>query len=169
MRPGTTISRLLFVRLGWAIEQVGAKRVVLDTVEAPFGVLSNELVLRSEIGRLFRWLKDRGMTAQQRLAPARRPRSTRLPSCRLDASQPLRRAPVARGEAARPPRRERMRRILSRRESARHRQFAALSASRARRRSRLRGRAGRGRRARPILAAARVPDSRARRGARRAS
>lgn len=53
----------LFVRLGWAIEQVGAKRVVLDTIEALFGVLSNELVLRSEIRRLFRWLKDRGMTA----------------------------------------------------------------------------------------------------------
>ncbi len=53
----------LFVRLGWAIEQVGAKRVVLDTIEALFGVLSNEHVLRSEIRRLFRWLNDRGMTA----------------------------------------------------------------------------------------------------------
>jgi circadian clock protein KaiC len=53
----------LFVRLGWAIEQVGAKRVVLDTIEALFGILSNEHVLRSEIRRLFRWLNDRGMTA----------------------------------------------------------------------------------------------------------
>jgi circadian clock protein KaiC len=52
----------LFVRLGHAIDQVGAKRVVLDTVESLFAGLPNPLVLRSELRRLFRWLKDRGLT-----------------------------------------------------------------------------------------------------------
>jgi circadian clock protein KaiC len=53
----------LFIRLGHAIEQIGAKRVVLDTVEALFAGLPNHAVLRAELRRLFRWLKDRGMTA----------------------------------------------------------------------------------------------------------
>jgi circadian clock protein KaiC len=53
----------LFVRLGHAIDHIKAKRVVLDTVEALFAALPNELVLRSELRRLFRWLKDRGVTA----------------------------------------------------------------------------------------------------------
>lgn len=53
----------LFARLQFAIDQVGAKRVVLDTIEALFSLLSNERVLRSEIRRLFRWLNDRGMTS----------------------------------------------------------------------------------------------------------
>jgi len=53
----------LFVRLGHAIDQIKAKRVVLDTIEALFAALPNELVLRSELRRLFRWLKDRGVTA----------------------------------------------------------------------------------------------------------
>ncbi|MGO9791994.1 MAG: circadian clock protein KaiC [Solirubrobacteraceae bacterium] len=53
----------LFARLGLAIDEVGAKRVVLDTIEALFGLLSNERILRSEIRRLFRWLNDRGMTS----------------------------------------------------------------------------------------------------------
>ncbi|NML63836.1 circadian clock protein KaiC [Hymenobacter sp. RP-2-7] len=52
----------LFIRLGYAIDQVGAKRVVLDTLEALFGGFHNEAVLRSELQRLFRWLKDRGVT-----------------------------------------------------------------------------------------------------------
>jgi circadian clock protein KaiC len=52
----------LFVRLQHAIETVGAKRVVLDTIESLFAGLPNPLVLRSELRRLFRWLKDRGMT-----------------------------------------------------------------------------------------------------------
>src|ERR1700685_3079400 len=52
----------LFIRLQHAIEAVGAKRVVLDTLEAVFSGLSNEGMLRAEIRRLFRWLKDRGMT-----------------------------------------------------------------------------------------------------------
>jgi circadian clock protein KaiC len=53
----------LFVRLGFAIDSVGAKRVVLDTIEALFSGFPNEGILRAEIRRLFRWLKDRGVTA----------------------------------------------------------------------------------------------------------
>ncbi|MDR3516888.1 MAG: circadian clock protein KaiC [Azospirillaceae bacterium] len=53
----------LFIRLGHAIDSIGAKRVVLDTVEALFAGLPNHAVLRAELRRLFRWLKDRGMTA----------------------------------------------------------------------------------------------------------
>jgi circadian clock protein KaiC len=53
----------LFIRLGYAIDQVGAKRVVLDTIEALFNGFANESVLRFELQRLFRWLKDRGVTA----------------------------------------------------------------------------------------------------------
>jgi circadian clock protein KaiC len=52
----------LFVRLEHAIESVGATRVVLDTIESLFSGLPNPMVLRSELRRLFRWLKDRGMT-----------------------------------------------------------------------------------------------------------
>jgi len=53
----------LFIRLGHAIDSIGAKRVVLDTVEALFAGLPNHAVLRAELRRLFHWLKDRGMTA----------------------------------------------------------------------------------------------------------
>lgn len=53
----------LFVRLGHAIERIGAKRVVLDTIEALFSGLGNTAVLRAELRRLFRWLKERGVTA----------------------------------------------------------------------------------------------------------
>jgi circadian clock protein KaiC len=53
----------LFIRMGHAIDQIGAKRVVLDTIEVLFGGLSNETILRAELRRLFRWLKDRGVTA----------------------------------------------------------------------------------------------------------
>jgi circadian clock protein KaiC len=53
----------LFIRLGYAIDRVGAKRVVLDTIETLFGGLSNEGILRAELRRLFRWLKDKGVTA----------------------------------------------------------------------------------------------------------
>lgn len=52
----------LFVRLEHAINSVKAKRVVLDTIENLFAGLSNEGVLRSEIRRLFQWLKDKGVT-----------------------------------------------------------------------------------------------------------
>ncbi|HET9595211.1 MAG TPA: circadian clock protein KaiC [Anaeromyxobacteraceae bacterium] len=53
----------LFVRLQHAIDQVKAKRVALDTVESLFSALPNPVALRSELRRLFRWLKDRGVTA----------------------------------------------------------------------------------------------------------
>ena len=53
----------LFVRLGHAIDSIGAKRVVLDTLEVLFSSLPNEAILRSELRRLFRWLKEKGMTA----------------------------------------------------------------------------------------------------------
>ncbi len=53
----------LFVRLNSAIDEVGAKRVVLDTVEALFSGLPNESILRAELRRLFRWLKNKGVTA----------------------------------------------------------------------------------------------------------
>src|SRR5687768_6177995 len=53
----------LFLRLGFAIDSVGAKRVVLDTIEALFGGFSNPSLLRAELRRLFRWLKDRNVTA----------------------------------------------------------------------------------------------------------
>ncbi len=53
----------LFVRLGHAVDSIGAKRVLLDSVEALFAGLDNESVLRSELRRLFRWLKDRNLTA----------------------------------------------------------------------------------------------------------
>lgn len=53
----------LFIRLGHAIDTIGAKRVVLDTIEALFAGLPNHAVLRAELRRLFRWLKDRGVTA----------------------------------------------------------------------------------------------------------
>ena len=53
----------LFLRLGLAIDSVGAKRVVLDTIESLFSGFSNQALLRSELRRLFRWLKDKGVTA----------------------------------------------------------------------------------------------------------
>lgn len=53
----------LFIRLACAIDTIGAKRVVLDTIENLFSGLRNEGILRSELRRLFGWLKDRGMTA----------------------------------------------------------------------------------------------------------
>jgi circadian clock protein KaiC len=53
----------LFVRLDHAIRSVGAKRVALDTIESLFSGLSNESILRAELRRLFRWLKERHITA----------------------------------------------------------------------------------------------------------
>lgn len=52
----------LFIRLQYAVDSIGAKRVVLDTMEAIFSGFSNQGLLRAEIRRLFRWLKDRGLT-----------------------------------------------------------------------------------------------------------
>jgi len=53
----------LFVRLNYAIDSVGAKRVLLDTIESLFAGLSNESILRAELRRLFLWLKEKGVTA----------------------------------------------------------------------------------------------------------
>lgn len=53
----------LFIRLNHAIDSIGAKRVVLDTVESLFSGLPNPLILRAELRRLFRWLKEKGVTA----------------------------------------------------------------------------------------------------------
>lgn len=53
----------LFVRLGHAIDSIGAKRVVLDTIEALFSGLADTAILRAELRRLFAWLKDKGVTA----------------------------------------------------------------------------------------------------------
>jgi circadian clock protein KaiC len=53
----------LFVRLDYAIKAVGAKRVVLDTLEMLFAGLGDTQILRAEIRRLFAWLKQRNVTA----------------------------------------------------------------------------------------------------------
>ncbi len=53
----------LFIRLGLAIDTLGARRVVLDSIEALFSGLSNTGILRAELRRLFRWLKEKGVTA----------------------------------------------------------------------------------------------------------
>jgi len=52
----------LFIRLGYAIDSIGAKRVVLDTLETLFSGLSNVAIVRAELRRLFRWLKQKGVT-----------------------------------------------------------------------------------------------------------
>lgn len=52
----------LFIRLEHAIDSIGAKRVVLDTIESLFGGLDNAVILRAEIRRLFNWLKNKGVT-----------------------------------------------------------------------------------------------------------
>ena len=53
----------LFVRLGYAIDSIGAKRVVLDSLETLFAGLTNTAILRAELRRLFCWLKSKGVTA----------------------------------------------------------------------------------------------------------
>lgn len=53
----------LFVRLDYLIDSIGAKRVVIDTLESLFASLPNEAILRAEMRRLFRWLKQKGVTA----------------------------------------------------------------------------------------------------------
>ncbi|MBB1091177.1 circadian clock protein KaiC [Rhodopseudomonas pseudopalustris] len=53
----------LFLRLEYAVDQIGAKRIVLDTIESLFSAFSNPAVLRAEIRRLFDWLKQKGLTA----------------------------------------------------------------------------------------------------------
>lgn len=53
----------LFIRIGFAIDQVGAERVVIDTLEVLFSALDDTAILRAEIRRLFSWLKSRGVTS----------------------------------------------------------------------------------------------------------
>jgi circadian clock protein KaiC len=53
----------LFIRLGLAIDSIGAKRVAIDTLEVLFSGFKNEAILRSELRRLFRWLKAKGVTS----------------------------------------------------------------------------------------------------------
>lgn len=53
----------LFIRLNVAVERVGARRVLVDSVESLFAGLPNEAILRAELRRLFRWLKDKSLTA----------------------------------------------------------------------------------------------------------
>ncbi len=52
----------LFIRLGFAIDRIGAKRVVLDTVESLFSALPNQAILRAELRRLLLWLKEKNVT-----------------------------------------------------------------------------------------------------------
>jgi len=53
----------LFIRLGHAIDSIGAKRVVLDTIENLFSGLNNQVIIRAELRRLFEWLKEKNVTA----------------------------------------------------------------------------------------------------------
>ncbi|MGA7409344.1 MAG: circadian clock protein KaiC [Bryobacteraceae bacterium] len=53
----------LFLRLGYAVDSIGAKRVLIDSIEALFAGLDNEAVLRAELRRMFRWLKEKKLTA----------------------------------------------------------------------------------------------------------
>src|SRR5690242_7492250 len=52
----------LFIRLAHAVDSIGAKRVLLDSIETLFAGLENESILRSELRRLFQWLKERKLT-----------------------------------------------------------------------------------------------------------
>jgi circadian clock protein KaiC len=53
----------LFIRLDYAIDSIGARRVAIDTVEVLFAALPNQGILRAELQRLFRWIKDKGVSA----------------------------------------------------------------------------------------------------------
>ncbi|BAT53830.1 hypothetical protein NOS3756_27930 [Nostoc sp. NIES-3756] len=53
----------LFIRLGYEIDAIAAKRVVIDTLEVLFGGLDNAAIIRAELRRLFQWLKTKGVTA----------------------------------------------------------------------------------------------------------
>ena len=53
----------LFVRLGAEIDAIGARRVVLDTIEVLFSAFKDEVIVRAEVKRLFQWLADKGVTA----------------------------------------------------------------------------------------------------------
>jgi len=62
----------LFIRLSSAIDSINVKRIALDTPEALFSGFTNQNILRSEFRRLFRWLKDRGVTAVITAEPGER-------------------------------------------------------------------------------------------------
>ncbi len=62
-KPASTISRACSFAWALPIDSIGAKRVVLDTVETLFSGFDNPALLRAELRRLFGWLKDRGLTA----------------------------------------------------------------------------------------------------------
>lgn len=53
----------LFLRIQYGVDSIGAKRVMLDTIEALFSRFSHQRILRAELRRLFGWLKQRGLTA----------------------------------------------------------------------------------------------------------
>ncbi|MEF3275520.1 MAG: circadian clock protein KaiC [Chloroflexus sp.] len=53
----------LFIRLGLLIDRIGAKRIALDTIETLFNTFGNQTILRSELQRLVRWLRQRDITA----------------------------------------------------------------------------------------------------------
>lgn len=53
----------LFVRLGFAVDAIGARRLVIDTIETLFSGFSNHAILRAELRRLFTWIRARGLTA----------------------------------------------------------------------------------------------------------
>jgi circadian clock protein KaiC len=53
----------IFVRLELAIDSIGAKRVVLDSIESLFAGVTDAGILRLEVKRLFRWLKEKKVTA----------------------------------------------------------------------------------------------------------
>src|SRR3546814_2090635 len=57
----------LFIRLEMAVEQVGAKRIVLDTIESLFSAFSNPAILRAEIRRLFDWRSEEHTSELQSL------------------------------------------------------------------------------------------------------
>jgi circadian clock protein KaiC len=63
METGDWDLEALFIRLGAAIDRVGAQRVVIDTIETLFGAFTDTTILRAELSRLFAWLKHRGVTA----------------------------------------------------------------------------------------------------------
>jgi circadian clock protein KaiC len=63
METGDWDLEALFIRLGAAIDRVGAQRIVIDTLETLFGAFTDTAVLRAELRRLFEWLKQRGVTA----------------------------------------------------------------------------------------------------------
>ena len=53
----------LFAQIGSAIDSVKAQRAVIDGIETLFSYFSREQIVRSELKRLFRWLKEKGVTA----------------------------------------------------------------------------------------------------------